>query len=84
MKEVKMPTLGVAMEEGLLVRWLKAIGDHCSEGEAIAEIETDKLTMEMESPAEGWVLELCCAEGETVPVGTVIARLAEVSDRRTI
>ena len=77
MKEVIMPSIGVAMEEGVLLRWFKAPGDHCSEGEDIAEIETDKVTLALESPTDGWILELCCAEGETVPVGTVIARIKD-------
>ena len=69
-----MPRLSDSMEEGTIVKWLKADGDSVSRGEEIAEIETDKATMTYESDADG-VLEIVASEGDTLPVGEVIARL---------
>jgi pyruvate dehydrogenase E2 component (dihydrolipoamide acetyltransferase) len=69
--------MGYDMTEGTLVRWLKHEGDPVVVGEVIAEIETDKATVEMESKADGAVLKLLVEEGETVPVGALIAYLGE-------
>jgi pyruvate dehydrogenase E2 component (dihydrolipoamide acetyltransferase) len=68
-----MPKAGMAMEEGKLISWLKAEGDVVKKGEAIAEIETDKVTIEEESPTDGVLLKIVVGEGETVPVITTIA-----------
>jgi pyruvate dehydrogenase E2 component (dihydrolipoamide acetyltransferase) len=65
--------MGYDMQEGTLVRWLKAVGDEVSLGEAVAEIETDKAVVEFESTAEGVLLELLVEEGTTVAVGESIA-----------
>ena len=73
--EVTMPNLGYDMEEGKVQSWLKAIGDRVERGEPIAEIETDKTTVEMESLAAGTVAELVVAEGDVAAVGAVIAYL---------
>ncbi len=73
--DVTMPTLGYDMEEGKIVSWLKKVGDHVERGEPIAEIETDKTTVEMESIAAGTLVEIVQAEGSTVAAGEVIARL---------
>ena len=73
--DVTMPTLGYDMEEGKIVSWLKKVGDRVERGEPIAEIETDKTTVEMESIAAGTLVEIVQAEGSTVAVGEVIARL---------
>ena len=54
----KMPKLGMDMEEGIVVRWLKAEGEKVEKGEALAEIETDKSSVEVESPASGTVFQL--------------------------
>ena len=78
-----MPAIGVAMEEGLLLRWLKAVGDPCAEGEPIVEIETDKTTMELESPATGVIASILFRDGDTVPVGTVIALVDDQSEGRS-
>ena len=75
MQDVTMPNLGYDMEEGKIVSWLKKVGDTVERGEAIAEIETDKTTVEMESIAAGTLVEIVQAEGSTVAVGEVIARL---------
>ncbi len=74
--ELKMPALSPTMEEGTLAKWLVKEGDEISPGDIIAEIETDKATMEFESIDEGTVGKIMVAEGtENVKVGTVIAVL---------
>lgn len=75
--EIKMPALSPTMEEGKLARWLVKEGDTVSSGDIIAEIETDKATMEFEAVDEGTIASIAVAEGtEGVKVGTVIATLA--------
>lgn len=74
--EVTMPQMGADMTEGALVRWLKQPGDVVKRGDILAEIETDKATVELEAFEAGIVQQLVVAEGETVPVGQVIAILA--------
>jgi pyruvate dehydrogenase E2 component (dihydrolipoamide acetyltransferase) len=71
--EVIMPKMGDAMEEGTLVKWLKSEGDEVSEGDAIAEIETDKVTMELEAENAGTLAQLIADEGQDIPVGEAIA-----------
>ena len=83
--ELKMPALSPTMEEGTLAKWLKAEGDTIVAGDIIAEIETDKATMEFEAVDEGTLGKILVEEGsENVKVGTVIAMLAsdgeDVSD----
>jgi pyruvate/2-oxoglutarate dehydrogenase complex dihydrolipoamide acyltransferase (E2) component len=73
--EVKMPNLGYDMEEGKIASWLKGVGDVVERGEVLAEIETDKTTVEMESLAKGTLAEIVHEEGSTVAVGDVIAYL---------
>ena len=74
--ELKMPALSPTMEEGTLAKWLKAEGDTIEPGDIIAEIETDKATMEFEAIDEGTLGKILIAEGtENVAVGTVIAML---------
>ncbi len=73
-----MPSLGFDMTEGKLARWLKKVGDKIDKGEAIAEIETEKATVEIEATAPGTVREIIVPPGQTVPVGTVIAVIAEL------
>jgi pyruvate dehydrogenase E2 component (dihydrolipoamide acetyltransferase) len=75
MEDVTMPNLGYDMEEGKIVSWLKKVGDAVERGEAIAEIETDKTTVEMEAMSSGTLAEIVAEEGATVAVGAVIARL---------
>jgi pyruvate dehydrogenase E2 component (dihydrolipoamide acetyltransferase) len=71
--EVKMANLGYDMQTGTVVRWLRQVGDHVSRGEPIAEIETEKTTIEMEVPHSGKIVEIVASEGVEVPVGDVIA-----------
>jgi pyruvate dehydrogenase E1 component beta subunit len=74
--ELKMPALSPTMEEGTLARWLKAEGDTIEPGDIIAEVETDKATMEFEAIDEGVLSKILVAEGtENVAVGTVIAHM---------
>jgi pyruvate dehydrogenase E2 component (dihydrolipoamide acetyltransferase) len=76
MPEVIMPKMGDAMEEGTLLKWLKSEGDDVSEGDAIAEIETDKVTLELEAEDSGTLAQLIASEGDEVPVGGAIAFIA--------
>jgi pyruvate dehydrogenase E2 component (dihydrolipoamide acetyltransferase) len=70
---VSMPKLGFDMREGTLVRWVKNEGEQINKGDVLAEIETDKATVEVESSAEGVVRRLLVGQGEVVPVGAPIA-----------
>ncbi|MGD1956420.1 MAG: biotin/lipoyl-containing protein, partial [Sphingomonadales bacterium] len=75
---LQMPAMSPTMEEGTLAKWLVKEGDSVSSGDILAEIETDKATMEMEAVDEGTIAKILVAEGtESVAVGTVIAVLAE-------
>jgi pyruvate dehydrogenase E2 component (dihydrolipoamide acetyltransferase) len=71
--EVIMPKMGDAMEEGTLVKWLKSEGEEISEGDPIAEIETDKVTLELEAENSGTLAQLIASEGQDIPVGEAIA-----------
>ena len=76
--ELKMPALSPTMEEGTLAKWLVKEGDSVKSGDLLAEIETDKATMEFEAIDEGTIAQILVPEGsEGVKVGTVIARIAE-------
>jgi len=76
MPDITMPKMGFDMQEGTIVRWLKQPGDEVRRGEPIAEIETDKVTIEIEAFAAGTLTEIVVREGQTAPVNAVIARLA--------
>src|SRR5438105_4895090 len=73
MPEIQMPKLSDTMTEGTLVAWKKKRGDKVSAGEVLAEIETDKATMEWESPEDGTLTEIYVEEGGKVNVGDKIA-----------
>ena len=76
--EILMPALSPTMEEGTLAKWLVAEGAEVRSGDVIAEIETDKATMEFEAVDEGVIAKIIVAEGtDNVKVGTAIALLAE-------
>ncbi|MEL6285471.1 MAG: biotin/lipoyl-containing protein, partial [Pseudomonadota bacterium] len=76
--DILMPALSPTMEEGTLSKWLKAEGDTVEAGDVIAEIETDKATMEVEAVDEGVISKILVPEGtEGVAVNAVIARLIE-------
>ncbi len=74
---INMPRLSDTMEEGVVASWLKNVGDKIEEGDILAEIETDKATMEFESFHEGTLLHIGVQEGEGVPVDTLIAIIGE-------
>ena len=79
--EIKMPALSPTMTEGILSKWLVKIGDEIRSGYVIAEIETDKATMEVEAVDDGVVTQLVVEEGtQAVPVGTIIATISGDSD----
>jgi pyruvate dehydrogenase E2 component (dihydrolipoamide acetyltransferase) len=75
--EVILPQLGLAMEEGTVVKWLKAEGERVEEGEPIVEIMTDKANVEVPSPASGVLLKILAPEGQAVPVGVPIAYIGQ-------
>lgn len=71
--EIVMPRLSDTMEQGTIARWLKKPGDEVKKGEPLAEIETDKATMNLESFTSGRLQKILLPEGQTVPIGTPIA-----------
>ncbi len=75
MADVTMPKMGFDMQEGTIVRWLKQVGDDVKKGEPIAEIETDKVTIEIEAFGSGKLTQIVAQEGAVVPVGSTIAVL---------
>jgi len=74
--DVLTPAAGESVSEGTILEWHAAVGDQIAAGETIVEISTDKVDLELPSPAGGTVAELLVAEGDTVTVGQVIARIA--------
>ncbi len=74
---INMPRLSDTMEEGTVAKWLKKVGDKVKEGDILAEIETDKATMEFESFHEGTLLHIGIAEGDGAPVDTLLAIIGE-------
>lgn len=75
--DIVLPNVGFDMTEGKIVTWHIAIGDPVGKGEPLVDVETDKATVEVPSTAEGVLLEQLFSEGDTVEVGTVIARVGE-------
>jgi pyruvate dehydrogenase E2 component (dihydrolipoamide acetyltransferase) len=75
--EICMPKWGLTMKEGKITRWLKKVGDPVEQDEPLFEVETDKITNEVESIASGILSRIIVDEGETVPIGTVVGILAE-------
>ena len=80
-KEVFMPKSGMDMQEGTIIRWLAEVGDSVKQGEALLEIETDKVTMEVEAPASGILLKRYFDEGAVVPVVTIIGYIGEEGEQ---
>jgi pyruvate/2-oxoglutarate dehydrogenase complex dihydrolipoamide acyltransferase (E2) component len=74
---VKMPNLGAEATEGRVSNWLKSAGEPVTEGEAIAEIETDKATLDLEAPASGVLREILVPAGADALVGVVLATIDE-------
>jgi pyruvate/2-oxoglutarate dehydrogenase complex dihydrolipoamide acyltransferase (E2) component len=75
--DVTMPQMGADMTEGTLVKWLKQVGDEVTRGEVIAEIETEKTTVEVEALASGTLVEIVHDIGAEVPVGDTIGFLED-------
>ena len=78
---INMPKLGFDMAEGLLVRWVKQVGENINKGDILAEIETDKATVEVESHASGVVLQLIVEQGTMVPVNAPIAVIGQAGEK---
>jgi 2-oxoglutarate dehydrogenase E2 component (dihydrolipoamide succinyltransferase) len=78
--EIKLPQLGETVVSGLITSWFKQVGDAVAEGEPLYEVETDKVSVEVPSPASGTLSEIRVPEGETVDVGTVMALLSSESE----
>lgn len=79
--EVRMPQLGLTMEEGTISKWLKQEGDKVNVGDVLVEITTDKLSNEIESEAEGVLLKIVAQEGEDIPVKGLIAIIGEEGEK---
>ena len=73
--DVVMPQMGVSVSEGTVTRWLRNVGDRIAADEPLLEISTDKVDTEVPSPGAGVLQEILVQEGETVPVGTLVARI---------
>jgi pyruvate dehydrogenase E2 component (dihydrolipoamide acetyltransferase) len=80
MSEVVMPRLSDSMEEGTILTWLKQVGDEVAVGDELVEIETDKANMAYESDVAGTLQEILAQEGDTLPIGTPIARIGSNGD----
>jgi len=78
---ISMPKLGFDMAEGLLVRWVKQVGENINKGDVLAEIETDKATVEVESSASGVVRKLLVEAGTIVPIGDAIAIIGSADEK---
>src|SRR6476661_6750442 len=75
--DVTMPRLSDSMEEGTILKWIVSEGGEVKRGEPLCEIETDKANMTYEADTDGVLIEIVVAEGETVELGEVIARIGE-------
>ena len=92
MAEIVMPRLSDSMEEGVILKWMKQVGDEVAIGDELVEIETDKANMAYESDVAGTLTEILAQEGDTLPIGEPIAvvgdrgegRVPRVGGRRTI
>ena len=73
MADVRLPKWGVSMTEATVVRWHRASGEQVREGEALVDLETDKVETTMDAPMTGTLVEIRVDAGESVPVGTVLA-----------
>lgn len=80
MKTVEMPKMGDTMEEGKILRWIKQEGDEVKKGEPLAEVETDKVTIEIEAFASGVLRKILVVEGESAPIGANIAYIGSTDE----
>ncbi|MFL5828120.1 MAG: dihydrolipoamide acetyltransferase family protein [Thermoleophilaceae bacterium] len=79
--DVMMPRLSDSMEEGTVLKWLVEVGGDVKRGEPLVEIETDKANMTYEADTDGVLMEVIAQEGETLPIGEVIARIGEAGEK---
>src|SRR5205807_3372781 len=77
--EIKLPRLGQGMESGTIVRWLKSEGEPVEKGEPLFELDTDKVTQDVEAETSGVLLKIAVEEGE-VPVGQTVAFIGEAGE----
>src|SRR5438270_13075539 len=75
--EIKVPSLGESITEATVAKWLKRPGEAVAADEPIAELETDKVTLEVPAPASGTLSEILAEEGANVPVGAILGRIAD-------
>jgi pyruvate dehydrogenase E2 component (dihydrolipoamide acetyltransferase) len=78
--DIVMPRLSDSMEEGTILAWMKSVGDEVELGDELVEIETDKANMVFEADAAGTLVEIVAPEGDTLPIGEVIARVGDPSE----
>lgn len=79
--EVRMPQLGLTMEEGTIAKWIKQEGDKINSGDILVEITTDKLSSEIESEVDGYLLKIVALEGDDIPVKGLIAIIGEEGEK---
>jgi len=79
--EFKMPQLGLTMTEGTIGKWFRKVGDQVAVGDVLVEVETDKITSQVEATAEGVLLAIAAQEGSTVPVQSVLAYIGEAGEK---
>ena len=80
MKKVEMPKMGDTMEEGKILRWIKKEGDPVKKGEMLAEVETDKVNIEIEAFASGTLRKILVSEGNSAPIGAAIALIGAADE----
>src|ERR1700731_1782261 len=80
MKTVEKPKMGDTMEEGKIVRWIKHEGDAVKKGESLAEVETDKVNIEIEAFASGVLRKILVPEGNSAPIGSGIALIGAADE----
>jgi pyruvate dehydrogenase E2 component (dihydrolipoamide acetyltransferase) len=83
MAEIVMPRLSDSMEEGVVLKWLKQVGDEVAVGDELVEIETDKANMAYESDVSGTLTEIIAPEGETLPIGAPLAVVGDAGEQPT-
>ncbi len=83
MADIVMPRLSDSMEEGTVLKWLKQPGDEVTVGDELVEIETDKANMVYEADTAGTLTEIVAQEGDTLPIGEVIAKVGDASEVKT-
>lgn len=75
MFDVQMPKFGLTMKEGEINEWFVKVGDHVSEGDALCEVSSEKITNSVEAYAGGTIAEILVEEGDAAPIGAVICRI---------